>query len=142
MYIIELFIKLKEKMDKGEFSFGGGLFSAMARLKDRAAGIAMGVSGNIVKGGKGGKGGSADGAGDGAPGGANAYRSGGAGSADGAQDTDFVGGGDVYAAGDEEKCEHIFSPVDSTKTVLACVKCGFLIHCDPDEFKKKNIFEE
>jgi len=42
----------------------------------------------------------------------------------------------------DEKCEHIFSPVDSTNTVLACVKCGFLIHCNPEEFKKKNIFEE
>lgn len=41
----------------------------------------------------------------------------------------------------EEKCEHIFSPVDSTNTVLACVKCGYLIHCGSDEFKKKNIFE-
>ncbi len=41
----------------------------------------------------------------------------------------------------EEKCEHIFSPVDSTNTVLACVKCGYLIHCNPNEFKKKNIFE-
>ncbi len=41
-----------------------------------------------------------------------------------------------------EKCEHIFRPVDSTNTVLACVKCGFLIHCDEDEFKKKNIFEQ
>lgn len=40
-----------------------------------------------------------------------------------------------------ETCEHIFRPVDSTNTVLACVKCGFLIHCDEDEFKKKNIFE-
>ncbi len=41
----------------------------------------------------------------------------------------------------DEKCEHIFSPVDSTNTVLACVKCGYLIHCGSDEFKKKNIFE-
>ncbi len=41
-----------------------------------------------------------------------------------------------------ETCEHIFRPVDSTNTVLACVKCGFLIHCSEDEFKKKNIFEE
>ena len=40
-----------------------------------------------------------------------------------------------------ETCEHIFRPVDSTNTVLACVKCGFLIHCNEDEFKKKNIFE-
>jgi len=41
-----------------------------------------------------------------------------------------------------ETCEHIFRPVDSTNTVLACVKCGFLIHCSEDEFKKKNIFEQ
>lgn len=41
-----------------------------------------------------------------------------------------------------ESCEHIFRPIDSTNTVLACVKCGFLIHCREDEFKKKNIFEE
>lgn len=42
---------------------------------------------------------------------------------------------------EEETCEHIFAPVDSTNTVLACVKCGFLIHCGEDDFKKKNIFE-
>ncbi len=41
----------------------------------------------------------------------------------------------------DEKCEHIFSAIDSTNTVLACVKCGYLIHCKSDEFKKKNIFE-
>lgn len=41
-----------------------------------------------------------------------------------------------------ETCEHIFRPIDSTNTVLACVKCGYLIHCSEDEFKKKNIFEE
>ncbi len=42
----------------------------------------------------------------------------------------------------DEKCEHIFSPVDSTNTVLACVKCGYLIHCNPEDLKKKNIFED
>ena len=26
------------------------------------------------------------------------------------------------------KCEHIFVPIDSTKKVLACSKCGFIIH--------------
>lgn len=41
----------------------------------------------------------------------------------------------------EEKCEHIFSAIDSTNTILACTKCGYLIHCKSDEFEKKNIFE-
>ena len=41
----------------------------------------------------------------------------------------------------DEKCEHILSPVDSTNTVLACVKCGYLIHCKTDDLKKKNFFE-
>jgi len=27
----------------------------------------------------------------------------------------------------EEKCEHIFLPIDSTKEILACSKCGKLI---------------
>lgn len=26
-----------------------------------------------------------------------------------------------------QTCEHVFAPVDSTKKVLACVKCGILI---------------
>jgi len=26
------------------------------------------------------------------------------------------------------KCEHIFVPIDSTKKVLACSKCGLIIH--------------
>lgn len=29
-----------------------------------------------------------------------------------------------------EKCEHIFLPIDSTKKVLACSKCGLLIKSD------------
>lgn len=41
----------------------------------------------------------------------------------------------------ENKCEHIFSAVDSTNTILACTKCGFLIHTNPEDLKKKNIFE-
>ena len=28
---------------------------------------------------------------------------------------------------EEEMCEHKFMPVDSTKNVLACVKCGYVI---------------
>ncbi len=27
----------------------------------------------------------------------------------------------------EETCEHIFLPIDSTKKILACSKCGLLI---------------
>lgn len=42
----------------------------------------------------------------------------------------------------EETCEHIFSAIDSTNTVLACTKCGFIIHTNPDDLKKKNIFEK
>ena len=29
-----------------------------------------------------------------------------------------------------EKCGHIFLPIDSTKKVLACSKCGLLIKSD------------
>ena len=28
----------------------------------------------------------------------------------------------------EEKCEHVFRPVDSTGMVLACIKCGFVVN--------------
>lgn len=48
---------------------------------------------------------------------------------------------DIETDTTDEKCEHIFSAIDSTNTVLACVKCGYLIHCESNEFKKKNIFE-
>ena len=27
----------------------------------------------------------------------------------------------------DEKCEHIFLPIDSTKEILACSKCGKLV---------------
>lgn len=40
-----------------------------------------------------------------------------------------------------EKCEHIFVPIDSTNTVLGCNKCGFIIHVNPEDLKKKNFFE-
>jgi len=33
----------------------------------------------------------------------------------------------------EEKCEHIFLPIDSTKKVLACSKCGELIKINGSE---------
>lgn len=38
-----------------------------------------------------------------------------------------------------ESCEHLFMPIDSTNTVLACSKCGFLKKTE--ELKKKNFFE-
>lgn len=34
------------------------------------------------------------------------------------------------------KCQHIFLPVDSTKKVLACTKCGLLIRADQIKRKK------
>ena len=44
---------------------------------------------------------------------------------------------------EEEKCRHILVPIDSTKKVLACSKCGFLIKRSalPQSAPKKNIFE-
>ena len=38
-------------------------------------------------------------------------------------DTDFT----------DEKCEHIYRPVDSTGTVLACVKCGFVVNMNDSQ---------
>ncbi len=43
---------------------------------------------------------------------------------------------------EEQKCEHIFVPIDSTKKILACTKCGFIIHIDPSKIKKQNPFKE
>ncbi len=43
---------------------------------------------------------------------------------------------------EEQKCEHIFVPIDSTKRILACSKCGFMVKVDPEKFKKQNIFEK
>lgn len=39
-------------------------------------------------------------------------------------------------------CEHIFVPLDSTKEVLACSKCGFLLHAKdiPKKDKGDNFF--
>lgn len=58
------------------------------------------------------------------------------------QKADFSGEFEEDLEAEYEKCEHLFRPVDSTNTVLACVKCGYLIHCSEDEFKRKNIFED
>ncbi len=40
---------------------------------------------------------------------------------------------------EEEKCEHVFLPVDSTKEILACTKCGELIKAR--DTYGKNFFE-
>lgn len=44
---------------------------------------------------------------------------------------------------EEEKCRHILVPIDSTKKILACSKCGFLIKRSelPQNLRNKNIFE-
>lgn len=47
---------------------------------------------------------------------------------------DFVEGDVSY-----ELCEHVFLPIDSTKEILACSKCGFIVKAS--ELKKnKNFF--
>ena len=40
---------------------------------------------------------------------------------------------------EEERCEHVFMPVDSTGEILACNKCGAVVHKSklkkaPDKF--------
>lgn len=40
-------------------------------------------------------------------------------------------------------CEHVFMPIDSTKTVLACSKCGYVIKNSKMKFSEfdKNPFK-
>ena len=40
-------------------------------------------------------------------------------------------------------CNHVFMPIDSTKTVLACSKCGYVIKNDKMRFTEldKNPFK-
>lgn len=33
----------------------------------------------------------------------------------------------------EESCEHVFRPVDSTGMVLACIKCGFVVNMNDNQ---------
>ncbi len=40
---------------------------------------------------------------------------------------------------EEECCEHVFLPVDSTGEVLACSKCGLVVN--KKDLKDKNIFK-
>ena len=42
-----------------------------------------------------------------------------------------------------EKCSHTFFPIDSTGEILACSKCGKLIHSnDTQKIKPNNPFVE
>lgn len=43
---------------------------------------------------------------------------------------------------EEEKCDHIFLPIDSTKKILACSKCGMLIKAENLKPKiQKTVFD-
>lgn len=42
---------------------------------------------------------------------------------------------------EEETCEHVFLPIDSTGDVLACSKCGFVIKKKDLKIKPKNPFD-
>ncbi|MBE7706492.1 MAG: hypothetical protein E7Z91_04540 [Cyanobacteria bacterium SIG30] len=42
-----------------------------------------------------------------------------------------------------EKCSHVFVPIDSTEKILACSKCGLIIHKEKlDKFKNPNFFNK
>lgn len=42
---------------------------------------------------------------------------------------------------DVNECKHVFLPIDSTKKVYACSKCGYVITKD-DFDNKRNIFKK
>ncbi len=50
--------------------------------------------------------------------------------------------GTVDEIEDALTCEHVFMPIDSTKTVLACSKCGYVIKNSKMKFDEtdKNPF--
>ncbi len=33
----------------------------------------------------------------------------------------------------EEKCEHVLRPVDSTGMILSCIKCGFVVNMNDNQ---------
>ncbi len=47
---------------------------------------------------------------------------------------------DKIEGDEEEKCEHIFIPIDSTKKTLACSKCGYVLKVEDEPKHKKNFF--
>lgn len=40
---------------------------------------------------------------------------------------------------DDENCEHLFMPLDSSNTMFACKYCGLVV--PKEKLKNKNIFE-
>lgn len=43
----------------------------------------------------------------------------------------------------DTECSHIFLPVDSTKKILACTKCGLLIKAENlKKIQSTNLFEK
>lgn len=40
---------------------------------------------------------------------------------------------------EEENCEHVFMPIDSTNETLSCSKCGIIVK--RNDLKYKNFFE-
>lgn len=40
-----------------------------------------------------------------------------------------------------ERCEHVFLPIDSTNEILACTKCGFVIHKSDIKENTNNPFK-
>lgn len=43
---------------------------------------------------------------------------------------------------EEEVCNHVFLPIDSTKKILACSKCGILIKAENlKSAKTENVFD-
>ena len=40
-----------------------------------------------------------------------------------------------YDENDEENCEHVLRPVDSTGRVLACIKCGYVVTLNDNQIQ-------
>lgn len=47
---------------------------------------------------------------------------------------------DTPETDDEQICNHVFLPIDSTGETLACTKCGMIIKNDSTKYKPKNPF--
>ena len=47
---------------------------------------------------------------------------------------------DTHDNDDEQICNHVFLPIDSTGETLACTKCGMIIKNDSTKYKPKNPF--
>ena len=40
----------------------------------------------------------------------------------------------------QDRCNHVFLPIDSTGETLACSKCGLIVKNDSSKYKPKNPF--